>query len=232
MALGHSPFIVTNGLVLCYDFAGTKSYSGSGSTVTDTSGFGNTGTLQNSPTIDSANLGSLYLNGTNQRVLISCSGSTISSYNTTTHFIVKLPNYDGGQRCILSYRSGGGGDLYIGKSSGGIFCYYNSLTNGGTGAPGWTYGSITNNTVAICAVTLDAANNTVSTYVNGVLAGSGSRNGGWVSTYNSSMYLGWDNGGTDEYMIGNFYQFLHYNRVLTATEITQNFNALRGRFGI
>lgn len=231
MGLGHSPFITTNGLVLCYDFASTKSYPGSGTTVTDTSGFGNTGTLQGSPTINSQNLGSLSLNGSTQRINVSLSASTVRVYDSTVHFIIKLPNYDGGQRAILSYRYSGGGPLYIGKAGRGIFCYYDSLTSNGSGAPGWTFGNITNNTVAICAVTLDATNGVVSTYINGSLAGSTTRNGGWSASYGTAMNLGYDSG-TTEWMLGDFYHFLHYNRVLTAAEISQNFNALKGRFGI
>jgi len=50
-------------------------------------------------------------------------------------FAVKLPAYSGGQKCILSYRGGSGGALYIGKSGGGIFCYYDQLNT-----PNYTVG--------------------------------------------------------------------------------------------
>lgn len=110
-----------NGLVLALDAANTKSYPGSGTTWTDLSGNGNNGTLQNSPTYDTNNLGSFSLDGVDDRILISCNNSTIRTFNSTTQFIIKLPVYSGGQRCILSYRAGGGGSLYIGKSSNGIF---------------------------------------------------------------------------------------------------------------
>jgi hypothetical protein len=45
--LAHSPSIVMNGLVLCLDAGNSKSYPGSGTTWTDLSGNGNTGTLRN-----------------------------------------------------------------------------------------------------------------------------------------------------------------------------------------
>ena len=226
MSLAHSPRIVTDGLVLCLDAGNTKSYPGSGTTWTDLSGNGNNGTLQNSPTYDTNNLGSFSLDGVNDRILISCNNSTIRTFNSTTQFIIKLPVYSGGQRCILSYRPGAG-QLYIGKANSGIFCYYNQLSP----SPAYTVGNIASNATVICTVTCDATNNLLSTYINGTLAGSASRTG-WVSTYHTSLYLGWDAGGTNEYMLGNFYQFSHYNRVLTASEIQQNFNALRGRFSI
>jgi hypothetical protein len=81
--------------------------------------------------------------------------------------------------------------------------------------------------VIIC----DATNNLLSIYINGVLAGSVTRTG-WVSTPANEFALGFDFGGTGEYMVGNFYSFKHYNRVLSASEVQQNFNAIRGRYGL
>jgi len=51
MALSHSPRIVTDGLVLCLDAANVKSYPGSGTTWYDISGNGNDATLYNGVTI-------------------------------------------------------------------------------------------------------------------------------------------------------------------------------------
>ena len=55
MSLGHSPRIVTDGLVMCLDPANVRSYAGSGITVTDislnqrTSSFNQTLYLTNTP---------------------------------------------------------------------------------------------------------------------------------------------------------------------------------------
>lgn len=225
MAVYAGPEIVSSGLVLCLDAANANSYPRSGTTWTDLSGRGNVGTLQSGPTYSTTNLGNFSLDGTDDRVLVNCAGNTIRVYDSSCHFIVKLPLYSGGQRCILSYRGGGAGSLYIGKSSGGIFCYYNELN-----VQSFTSGSVIDNTIVVCCVTLDATNNTLSTYINGTLASSVERTG-WVSSYATTMYLGYDAGGTNEYMLGNFYQFMHYSRVLTTQEVQQNFNATRGRFG-
>jgi hypothetical protein len=92
-------------------------------------------------------------------------------------------------------------------------------------------GSITDNTIAVCCLTFDATNSLISTYINGSLAGSGTRTG-WSASYASNFYLGYDAGGTNEYMLGNFYEFAQYDTVLTATQVLQNFNALRGRYGL
>ena len=164
-------------------------------------------------------------NGSSNRITITCGPSLIQVFNSTTEFIINLPTYSGGQLNILSYRSGGGGALYIGKGSGGIFTYYDSLSS-----PGYTAGSIVNGTTAHCAVVCDALNSLILIYINGVLAGSASRTG-FVSTFATSLSLGYD-AGTGEYMSGSMYQFKHYNRVLSAAEIAQNFNATRSRYGI
>jgi hypothetical protein len=53
MGLGHSPSAVTSGMVLALDAGNTKSYPNTGTTWTDLSGNGNTGTLTNGPTFNS-----------------------------------------------------------------------------------------------------------------------------------------------------------------------------------
>jgi hypothetical protein len=227
MAISNGPTIITNGLVLSFNFADPNSYISGGTSCIDLSGFGNTGTIQNSPPYNSLNGGSLSMDGTDDRVLITCAANTIRSYDTTCQFVVKLPIYSGGQRCILSYRGGGGGGLYIGKQSGGIFTYYDGLSTAA-----YTVGSITDNTIAIVSVVVNATGGSISVYINGNLAGTATGRTGFSTAYNNILYLGYDNGGTNEFMLGNFYNFMHYNRVLSETEIAQNYNATKTRFGL
>lgn len=219
--------VVTSGLVLAMNFADPNSYVSGSTTCRDLSGFGNVGTIENTPAYSSANGGSLSLNGTTNRVLITCAANTIRSFDTTCQFVVKLPLYSGAQRCILSYRGGGGGNLYIGKQSGGIFTFYDGLN-----VAGYTVGTITNDTIAICAVAINATAGSISVYINGTLAGTATGRTGFSTAFNNFLYLGFDNGGTAEWMLGNFYSFLHYNRVLSFTEIQQNYNAQKSRFGL
>lgn len=222
MSLGHGASIVRSGLVMYLDAANVKSYPGSGTTWSDLTRNSNIGTLTGGPTFDTANGGSIVLDGTDDYVSISCAPSTIRAYNSTTQFIIKLPTYAGGQRNVVSYRTGVS-SLYIGKQSGGIFCYYNTLNT-----QGFTVGSIPNNATVCVAITCDAANNLLSTYINGTLAGSATRTG-WNTAYNTTMTIG---GSDIEYMLGNYYSFSHYNKVLSAEEVRQNFEALRGRYNI
>lgn len=228
MATYYSPKLVTSGLVCYLDAANPKSYVGSGTSWTDISNTGNNGTLTNGPVFGSAYAGGILLDGVNDYVPITLVSNTVRPTNATVHFAVKLPAYSGGQRCILSYRDGiSGGQLYIGKASAGIFCYYNSWNNAG-----FTVGNIADNSIAVVTIALDATNTTVTTYVNGAVAGSGTRTG-WISgSYNTSLSLGYDPGGTNEYCTGSMYFFAHYNRVLSNAEIVQNYNAAKTRFGL
>ena len=67
------PAIVTNGLVLNLDAAFTPSYSQSGVTWYDVSSGGNNGTLTNGPTFNSANSGSIVLDGIDDYISIPAS---------------------------------------------------------------------------------------------------------------------------------------------------------------
>lgn len=168
----------------------------------------------------------LTFDGTNDKITINCTGLGVNTYNSTTEFIIQLPYYSGGQRCIMSYRGNSGGDLYIGKGSNGIFSYYNSLSN-----PAYTVGYIADGAIAHVAVVCDAANNLIKHYINGSLTGSASRTG-WISSNHTSFTLGYDPGGTNEYMDGKMYKFAHYNRVLTTTEIANNYLKYKRQYGL
>lgn len=225
MGLAHSPRIVTDGLVLCLDAANVKSYPGSGTTCNNLISGKHNGTLTNGPTFST---NKFYMDGVDDRISVDLTNNTtIRCYDSSIMFMVDLPVVSGGQRCILSFRSGSGGQLYIGKSSSAIFSYYDSLS----ATPAYTIGSISANTPFVCTVVCDSTNSLLKHYINGKLAGSATRTG-WLSSYNATLNLGYDAGGTNEYMIGNFYGYYHYNKVLTDAEVRQNFNALRGRFGI
>jgi hypothetical protein len=81
-------------------------------------------------------------------------------------------------------------------------------------------------------LTYDFITDNYNFYVNSVLQGTStsakSSSGTITKTTIGSRY----NQASSEYFTGNIFTTQIYNRVLSATEITQNFNALRGRYGI
>jgi hypothetical protein len=74
--------IVTNGLVLFLDANNTNSYPGSGTSWYDLSGNGNTGTLTNGPTFNSANGGSIVFDGIDDYVNVANASSLNASAQT------------------------------------------------------------------------------------------------------------------------------------------------------
>ncbi len=78
------PNIITNGLILELDAANRKSYPGSGTTWTDLSGNGNTGTLTNGPTFSSANGGSIVFDGVDDYV--NCGNASSLNFERTNSF--------------------------------------------------------------------------------------------------------------------------------------------------
>jgi hypothetical protein len=70
----------------------------------------------------------------------------------------------------------------------------------------------------------------MTTYKDSVFLSSVTNTG--VVATNPIGYLGRYNGNYGQYVTGNISSVQLYNRALSADEIQQNFNALRGRFGI
>jgi hypothetical protein len=229
MSFAHSPQIVTNGLVLALDAGNTKSYPGTGTTWFDKSGFANNGTLTNGPTFNSGNGGSIVLDGVDDYINIPYSGSTSGSF--TFNIIMKTYNMDSEARQTLfglvqnnnsaiyqfdvEVWGAGGTNLGVGFRGNGVdFSSYN-----------WSLGVDANN-INIYTITLNSTGQTI--YVNGQLKNT--INQAYTASFNS-ITLGVRGSGRN-YWNGLCYSFFMYNRELSASEVQQNFNALRGRFGI
>ena len=110
MGLAHSPSLVMNGLTLCLDAGNRKSYPCSGTTWTDLSGNGNTGTLTNGPTYSSANGGSIVFDGVDDRTLFS--GNNISGLaELATEFTisawVKYNPFTSGYQAFITKQNSG-----------------------------------------------------------------------------------------------------------------------------
>ena len=218
MGLSHSPSLVLPGLTLCLDAANSKSYPGSGTTWTDLSGRGNTGTLTNGPTYNSGNLGSLSFDGTNDYVnapLTKSATCTFSCWARTTTLA------GSGPMLFNAGPNGVGPDLffYLGN------IYWNTW-DGGANPLATTPASVTDGNYHYYVVVNDASSNT-KLYYDGVLLGTATYR---TAANNTNLTIG---GTTDTYMWnGNISNFTIYNRALTSAEVSQNFNALKSRFSI
>ena len=113
--LAHGPSIITQGLVLALDAADRNSYPGSGTTWTDLSGNGNTGTLTNGPTYNSANGGSIVFDGSNDYVNFSYNSSlNIGGLNITLSSWVRPTS-------LVNLNAGGGIIVRDSGSNNGLY---------------------------------------------------------------------------------------------------------------
>jgi len=219
MGISYNPSIVSSGLVLALDAGNPKSYPGSGTTWTDLSGNGNTGTLTNGPTYSTANGGSLVFDGVDDKVSTNYKPSGARSY-----FIwVKYNSLTHPSGYQLTGTQEGNAYTYIGIENGGGVYYYagTSSTGGNIGNP------VTVNTWVSLGFVLNADGSRI-VYKNGVNIHSNT--GGLGGTATAEFSVGCIN--NNYHVNGNITQVQIYNRALTAAEVSQNFNATRGRFGI
>jgi hypothetical protein len=222
--LGHSPSVVTSGLVLALDAANTKSYPGSGTAWTDLSGNGLNATINNSPTYSSSNVGILTYSGS---VTNDTSTSTSSLYNVGTgDFAVEL--------WMKSDGSGGYGPIFSLDDSlagTGILLYAATSTNN---LRTWVGNTANNSTIQVCDnvwhhIVVTRLSGTVAKYIDGVLDATHTAAGS--CTTGQKAKIAWKYGAGYAY-IGSVSKVNFYNIALTADQVLQNFNALRGRFGL
>ena len=225
-----TPRIVTNGLVLNLDAARQNSYAGSGTTWRDLSGNGNTGTLVNGVGYNGSNGGSLTFDGSNQYVDLtqtiqfntgdfSISGWFRSNSGNTLYKQIWSSGYNGGTPDVEVGVLSGTNQLYLYIRPPAV------LTN-------TTY-TVDDNVWRHFTATKTST--LITLYVNGSLIGStiGSYALEDIDTAGIIPRIG--NGSyniNNRPFKGNIAQVSIYNRALSATEISQNFQALRGRYGI
>jgi hypothetical protein len=216
--------IVTDGLVLHLDAGNSTSYPGSGTTWADLSGNGNTGTLTNGPTYSSADGGSIVFDGSND--FVDCGGNAL--LNFTNNFTLSAWFYRATTQPSVDA-------AIVGKIQlpyTGYMLWYNSSTvdlyfNGSPRVNSST--TISANIWYNVAGTYNGA--TASIYINGTLDVATSVATSADATGVNFM-VGKYNDPPERNFAGNISNVQAYNRALTAAEVTQNFNALRGRYGL
>lgn len=206
--------IVTDGLVLALDAADKNSYPGSGTTWTDMSGNGNNGTLTNGPTFSSVNQGSIVFDGTNDYVNLT----DIPSITTNATFCAWVNAVDFIEdRAIMAVK-----DVLIQLTGTGILYWYDVDVD-----PLFFSGTYSTNTWY--QVIISQSGTSISVYKNGVF--SSTQTGGNIGTSYGNKQIG-SYFGTQKFWIGNIANVQIYNRALSASEVSQNYNAQKSRFGL
>ena len=219
MGFYRGPYTVTDGLVLCLDAANSKSYPGTGTTWGDLSGNGNNGTLVNSPTYSSANGGTFNFDETNDYVLVN--NTAILPTAAYTKIAVFRP--ESSTSNIISGGSDGQHAFWMGGTSTTLQAGHNGNWDTVTYSPGdmlnqWWIGAVTFNTVTGWVLYLNGqqvnTNASTTTFVGGNVVR--------IAAYNNASNL----------FDGDIAIAMIYNRVLSAQEILQNYNATKSRFGL
>jgi len=170
----------------------------------------------------------------------SATTSNIAGSNTQTKYtriVWFKPTVLGSNKYIMLNSVGNNADMciHINNSKVSFHQYTNSNTNGTTSGDFSVDGTTTlvAGQVYCGAIVVDRTltTNNIKVYLNGELETTGSRQIGnsgssGIRFATASSYLS----GRD--YAGEIYAAYHYDRLLTDDEIKQNFNALRGRFGI
>jgi hypothetical protein len=223
MALSYNPKIITNGLVLCLDAANRDSYPGSGTLWNDLSGNRYNFSLVNSPTFSSSNSGILTFNGTNQHSTVT--GPSIGTDDYALELWARFTSLPSNGVLFDSNSADNAGDgIMITYSGGNLYFRYR-----GSFTPFVSTASITASTWYHFAMVRNGS--TVTAYINGSSIGTFSETARNLSStrYTIGTYTVRNN----FYFPGNVSSLKVYKGVtLGQTEIQQNFNALRGRYGI
>ena len=237
--------IVTDGLVLNLDAGFIPSYPTNGNTWYDIGLNGRNGTLTNGPTFDSGNGGSIAFDGTNDYVSVNTAiGNSISTTGTTSFWIYRTTTFNTsntavGQFLFGSYRDNSNrGIVYFASDAGYVGTLGSLLVSNGsitgrvyTQQNSWGIGwynivftrspssyKIYVNGTDMSLTTVVSPNNTIAFPANPTYTLIGANFFSSLSVYG--------------YYPGKIANALFYNRVLSATEVTQNYNAQKSRYGL
>lgn len=230
MAFNYSPKVVTNGLVLYLDAANTKSYVSGSTTWSDISRSGTNGTLTNGPTFSSTNGGSIVFDGTNDYA--DCGNILNLAFNnaTITAWIKTTANQDYAAIAGKPWFGNKAGRYSIHTRTGGALGII--IQGSGNVEATSTTGLInTGNWVHVTGVINRSAGVTIYVNSSQVATTAGDTSATNFST-TDSFTVGYYNNNGSGYFNGNIAQVQVHNRALTATEVLQNYNATRTRFGL
>lgn len=231
MAFQFSPKIVTDGLVLYLDAGNTKSYPGTGATWSDLSRSGLTASLVGSPTFSSINGGSIVFDGnTNKYAQTNYVFTSSSSYSMGVW--VKSSTSGVTNRVLGNADSTNGltgTDIIWGyPASTQIYIVRRAGSNDGTRDTATSAISNLLTSIHHVFITYDHTGVGTKVFVDGVQVGQNT-NLGFSSSL--SFRIGKDGNGSDSFN-GNVYNAQIYNRALTSSEVLQNYNATKSRFGL
>jgi len=237
MSCFEGPNPVSSGLVLCLDAGNIKSYPGTGTTWTDLSTSKNNGSLTNGPTYNST--GYFDFNYLSSQFVSFSSSTSVQFLNRNPYTLEAwvYPTRNPGannwtgifDREDSSIGSRDGFNLYfLGSAGTNTFFTTERFVAGVNTNVSYTIDqSLSLNIWQHIVATYNGT--TVSLYYNGNSVSTPTASTGNITNTSKTLTIGVRGG---NYFGGRISNAKIYNTALTASQIVQNFNALRSRFGL
>jgi hypothetical protein len=214
---------ITNNLMFELDFADKNCYPGTGTTVYDLSSFRTNGSVMNGATfVGTGTTSSFSFDGVDDHLTFPYNSSQMNfPDNNATISVWFRYNSSDTIGSLITQRGNSGFQLYVVNSK-----FY--VDGGGTASASTTHNLNNGNNYNAVAV-FDRTNSLLRLYLNGIADNTTAYTGSIQDTF--TILLAKSNYG-DGPLTANIYAAQVYNRVLSASEILQNYNYNRGRFGI
>jgi hypothetical protein len=238
MSYNFSPKIVSDGLLMYLDAANTKSYISGFTYFNDLTKNNTNGTLINNPTYTPLNGGGITFDGINEYVeLINNQNSSFTNFSEVTIDVwVNINSFFGiGNRFIYAQFFTGGNTscgIFLNTSGKFVFGYRDNVQNNSGSIKSVTsISTLLTNKIYNLVVTFKA-NTITKLFINGVVDNSSIQNNNISSLNPDFIRIARLNNPTADFYNGKIYSIKIYDRALSETEITQNYNALKTRFGL
>lgn len=253
--------IVTNGLVLALDAADRNSYISGSTTWFDVSGNNNNGTLTNGPTFSSTNGGAIVFDGTNDYVEMTTRNTNLEFQPTQPYSVFtwfRGPVAQSG--AVVANMNGNspfpGWDLWFNNSSTANTIAMHLISSWSANAikirVDFNYAANLNQWINFgytydgsCPTTSGTSLTSVNFYLNGSLYTTGKAMADSTDGFNTSsetitydtnqrfrVASRWVSGTSNSPVSATIPSALVYNRILSAAEILQNYNAQKTRFNL
>lgn len=228
------PRIIRDGLVLNLDAGQITSLNGNSINWKDLSGYRNDAILNTNLAFNSLNGGSVVFDGISTLGTIG-SKSILASVNITIAAFVKTVNDSQSVQYVGGYGNASNQGYWLGCFGDNIKSWVFSVGNGVSGRQLQTDNNLlVQNNIIYVVGTFNGQYQKI--YLNGVLK----NNSGIVSgnlSYSAALTDGFLIGniqGIDStrFFSGNIYNMQIYNRELSNSEILQNYNTIKNRFGL
>ncbi len=222
---------VTSDLVLYFDPSNSSSYSGSGTTINDLSGYGLSGTMSN------ITFTSPYFSFNGSSSQISVADNSLlepGSGDWTIEFWVNHSVLAGSSRILIAKTDGiNAADWAYGLRSSAAGGTFMEIGNGSTSIITPTSTLSINTWYQVVGVWTNVASNSLALYINGSLIGSNSHSFTSIKNTTSPLYLGSFNGGqSSQWLNGRMGVVRLYSKALTSSEVLQNYNADKSKYGL